>query len=275
MSRFQFDLNTLWKLLHLVYIVPGIGIILVILFGRTEFDKLGPYGDFIAGSTVPILTFISFLAVVITLRMQKEQLEMQREELRNSIEEMQETRKEFIEQNKTMRIQRFENTFFQMVSLHNEIVDSVTTHDGRKGRNAFYRIFDDLCIQYDFKKPAINLFDELDIIRDAYNALLKDYEDQLGHYYRNLYRIVKFIDESDIDDKNVYIEIIKAQLSSYELALLLYYGLSSSGTDFLHYIKNYNLLENLSKNRIINISHLNLFDHMLVKKSENFKTTAK
>ena len=34
-------------------------------------------------------------------------------------------RKEFIEQNTTLRFQRFENTFFNLVTLHHQIVDSI------------------------------------------------------------------------------------------------------------------------------------------------------
>lgn len=258
MNNFQFDLKTLWKLLNLAWILPLFGIILVNL-GNINFDKLGPFGDFIAGSTVPILTFVSFLAIVITLTMQKEQLEMQREELRNSIDEMQATRKEFEEQNKTLSKQRFDNTYFQMISLHNNIVSSLyfNGQNPKTGRSALPRYYHELKSQYQIlqMQQEFNGKDEISRIRMTFAKFLEKYEGELGHYFRNLHHTLKFLDESDIDDKETYIGIIKAQLSSHEQALILYYSLTILAYDFLMLIKKYNLLQNLNPNTLILDTH--------------------
>ncbi|PKG24401.1 hypothetical protein CWS01_07265 [Niallia nealsonii] len=49
----------------------------------------------------------------------------------------------------------------------------------------------------------------------------------MGHYYRNLTRIIKLIDESIFNDKEkeVYLGILRDQLSSDGLMLLFYNSL--------------------------------------------------
>ncbi|MFQ6391314.1 putative phage abortive infection protein [Priestia aryabhattai] len=239
------------------------GVILVKWAG-VNFTELGSFGDFFAGSTVPIFTLVSFIGLIITLRMQKQQLEMQRQELQNSILEMQETRREIKEQGQTMALQRFESTFFNMLSLHNEIIKSLSARDvfnaGALPKteravfpymiNFLKRTSDSLVVNNKIQNqpPIVQ-------IRTTYNELFKIYEAQLGHYFRNLYRIVKFVDEAHINDKekNTYIGIIKAQLSSYELTMLLYNGLSEHGIKFLPLMRKYNLLDNINK-ELSNIS---------------------
>jgi hypothetical protein len=63
-----------------------------------------------------------------------------------------------------------------------------------------------------------------------------------------MYRIVKFINESENSEaeKSNYVGILKAQLSSYELVLLLYNGLSDHGEKFYKLIRQYNLLDNIN-----------------------------
>jgi uncharacterized membrane protein len=256
------EFKILWDILKFIWVIPLLGIIIICLYSA-DFSGLGPFGDFVAGTTVPLLTFISFLAIVITLRMQKEQLELQRIELKNSVEEMQATRKEFEIQNKTLAVQRFENTFFQMVSLHNDIVNSINI-DGKIGRRLFRDLFN--ILEYYYNNVAMdnkhNNKEEIVKIRIAYNDFFEDKQQELGHYYRNLYRIIKLIDENDsltyVEKKN-YIGIIKAQLSSFELTLLLYNSLSINGQKFLLLIGKYNLFDNLNEKLLLREKHLFIY----------------
>ena len=53
---------------------------------------------------------------------------------------MEQTRDEFKIQNITLRKQRFENTFFQLQALHNEIIDKlrIEIFDGKYEERAFF-----------------------------------------------------------------------------------------------------------------------------------------
>jgi hypothetical protein len=260
MSKPESGMKWAWTIVKNMWVLPVMGFFLVDGL-KLDFNQLGPFGDFIAGTIVPVLTFASFLMVVATLGLQREQLEIQSRELRNSIEEMQSTRKEFEEQNETMAVQRFENTFFQMVNLHNQIVSSmhVGGQNAKTGKNAFYFLYRTL------KSTVYG--SNIKELRENYEEYYNTYENQLGHYFRNLYRIIKFIDETSIlryEDKKTYIGIIKAQLSSSELALLLYNGLSVNGTKFLPLMHEYNLLDNLNHEYLIKAAHYKLFQDLKV-----------
>lgn len=59
----------------------------------------------------------------------------------------------------------------------------------------------------------------------------------LGHYYRNLYQTVKYIDKQEneflsFDQKYDYIKTIRAQLSDHEQVILYYNSLSTLGYDW-------------------------------------------
>ncbi|MFF2287276.1 hypothetical protein [Peribacillus butanolivorans] len=82
-DKFLFNKRTLYLSLILVPLSLIIGIGIIKKWG-INFADLGPYGDFLAGTTVPILTFISFLALVMTLNLQKEQIDNQRKEFKEN-----------------------------------------------------------------------------------------------------------------------------------------------------------------------------------------------
>ena len=94
-----------------------------------------------------------------------------------------------------------------------------------------------------------------------------------GHYFRNLYRIVKLVHENEFytyeelggkssinsneyNAKNFemryrYISMLRAQLSDYELLWLFYNCLSDNGSEkFKPLVEEYSLLKNMPKNKL-------------------------
>lgn len=68
--------------------------------------------------------------------------------------------------------------------------------------------------------------------------LFQGHNDQLGHYFRHLYQMVKFLALADSkviseQDKNEYACIIRAELSDFEQALLYYNAVSDRGVSWL------------------------------------------
>lgn len=70
------------------------------------------------------------------------------------------------------------------------------------------------------------------------------------HYFRHLYRIVKFVDttpflpKNDFETRYNYIGILRAQLSRNELIFLFYNGLSCYGNEkFKELIEKYSILK--------------------------------
>ena len=66
----------------------------------------------------------------------------------------------------------------------------------------------------------------LDFTNQIYSEFYNKFNSDLGHYFRNLYHIFKFIKNSEEKDKNGYASILRSQLSNDELLLLFYNGIS-------------------------------------------------
>lgn len=227
-----------------------------------QFNKLGVVGDFFGGTTVGLLSLASIIFVIAAIVMQKEELALQREEVRK-------TREEYEITNKTMKKQQFENTFFNMITLHNEIVAAVnigSSNDEKKGRDALQYMYNIFKRHYN-NPPAVILdrylkaSNELEKVLIVYNRHFVSNENQLGHYFRNLFRIVKWIDNSDLkfEEKREYIGILRAQLSAYELRYLFYNALSDKGKDFKALLIKYNFFDDhLKSGDLIDLSHFDL-----------------
>jgi hypothetical protein len=82
-----------------------------------------------------------------------------------------------------------------------------------------------------------------------YNVFYITYGEELGQYYRTLYNILKLVERSEfIDEKYVYTNLIRAQLSRYELSLLFYNSLSDYGREKMApLVKEYKILKHLEK----------------------------
>lgn len=88
--------------------------------------------------------------------------------------------------------------------------------------------------------------------KKAYENIYKEHEEQIGHYYRHLYRIIKFIQDEHFSnnskenekEKKKYRGILRAQLSSMELLMLFYNVVySEKGEKFKETLKGTNFFD--------------------------------
>ncbi|MCR8866889.1 putative phage abortive infection protein [Priestia megaterium] len=281
MEKTEDFLKVLKKYVCFIWLTPLVGIVLIWWpwWPNEKNDKvitnfignLGPFGDFIAGTTVPLLTFVSFLAILKTLSLQKEQMLNQQEELNASIKEMR-------EQGKTLEIQRFESTFFNMLNLHNEIVrmmqDSHTSKN-QYGQQNFRIIYEFLVDVHKTKHDNLSgeektTDNERERISATYKDVFPDRSVELGQYFRNLHSIMRYIDETTSENinKDIYVEIIKAHLSSYEIALLFYNFigkpiLEEREIEFLKLLDNLGIIELMDYSLVIDKDlHIKIYEEL-------------
>ena len=270
-----------------IWIIGAISVLVIIglwyftyckLQGLTP-DERGTFGDMF-GSVNALYSGLAFAGIIFTILLQRKELKYQRDELR-------ETRQEFITQNKTLKSQKFENTFFNLISLHNQIVNDIdynkrVSRTGKagdshniivKGRDVFRDRFNNL------NKSFID-----DPITDFNKIFLEFYEERktdFGHYFRNLYRIIKIIHETEFYSRETlqldkieeskyelcnyieryrYTSIVRAQLSDYELLILFYNCLSENGAKkFKPLVEEYALLKNLPKGDVFHKDLINKY----------------
>lgn len=197
--------------------------------------KWGQFGDFISGLVGSLWALAGVILFYVALHDQREDIRINRKALHNQIEnlklqtiefkdqkiELQESRKIYKEQSETAKQQRFENTFFNLLTLHHEIINSITF--GTNEQWVKREFFKNCYIEYrrETRNEGIHPTD-YSLLNEKYFTFFKKYQSELGNYFRNLYNIIKFVNESDIEDKHKYVNFLRAQLSNYELLMMFY-----------------------------------------------------
>ena len=95
----------------------------------------GLAGDMYGGINA-LFTGLAFAGLIMTLIVQMRELELQREELGAMKDELSGQRSQMELQNESVKKQIFENTFFQMMRMHNEIVSKMDIRNVT-GRDCF------------------------------------------------------------------------------------------------------------------------------------------
>lgn len=164
-------------------------------FGK-HLAALGTYGDFVGGLTNPIIGSIGFFALMITITLQ-------------------------IRQNKRASEQSYEASIFNLINLQNNIIENIDYNKHTK-RSAFGKFLND------FDEP-FNAVGLILLPANTYSSACSYYKmfnsgsnEYFGHYFRNLYTILKTIDKlpESHDRKKYYARILRAQLSMDELTVL-------------------------------------------------------
>lgn len=101
----------------------------------------GQFGDMF-GTVNALFSGLAFAGIIYTILLQREELKEQRAELQLTREELKGQKQEFKTQNITLKRQRFEATFFNMVSIHYKIMD-LTLYKSQSGVRAFVQISKD------------------------------------------------------------------------------------------------------------------------------------
>lgn len=137
-------------------------------------------------------------------------------------------------------IRHFESILFSLISAYDNVVQdmdiqSTETHALiASGRDCFHRyVTRHLKPIYKRLKSAQPNGDELNLANNTYNRVWTRHRHNLSHYFRFLYNIFKFIDTAELptDLKKKYTNIVRAQLSDYELLILFYNCLHENGSD--------------------------------------------
>ena len=196
---------------------------------------------------------------------------------RRKQQELEQTVKEIEGQKETPQKQKFESSFFQLLGLHNDIVNSMEIslgHTVYQGWQCFDYLLDEFRHNYGGAEEryhagmAQNPYEarqlRLKWINDKYEELFDRYQSQVGPYFRNLYNVVKFVDRSDFPrdykTKKFYTNLIRAQLSRDELGLLFYNCLSDRGAKFKKLVEKYALLKYLPFEVLMNKKHRTLYE---------------
>lgn len=237
-------------LIGLAILAAIIGIIIPIFMYNMNFSTSEKENilSWVGSFSMPFLTLSTILILIGTIYSQKEET----------------------------KFQKFENTFFHLINFNHEIVNAIDIKGEfsgeRKGRQYFmktYYNFKSFCdkktgrMEYDFIIDSKGYIEMKEKVVKIYEEFFDMEEENLGHYFRNLYHIFKFIDKQTIlaeEEKLYYASLVRAQLSSYELLLLFYNVMSKHGIlKFKPLVDKYDVLQNMNPNKLIHIKHFEIY----------------
>ncbi|MFT5785145.1 MAG: hypothetical protein ACI9KK_000490 [Ascidiaceihabitans sp.] len=200
-------------------------------------------GDTLAG----FAGALAFIWIVVTVAMQSIELSDQR-----SV--MGEQKDEFANQNANMKEQIYDNTFFQMLSTLGDIIEAIDLNSekyGRtSGRDCFKIYYARLTAHLEGASPA-----DFDMVNEEFFV---KYGHEFGHYFRFLYNFFRFIDQSEYT-KEHHVKVLRAFLSDYELLLIYYNCLTTTGSNFEKYLTKYAVFDNLPDRKMIEADHLSRY----------------
>ena len=248
----------------LVFMLVSLGWItfsVVIILVSKGFDfslaNLGMYGDSFNILT-SLFTGLAFAGVIISVRLQKE-------ELKNVQEEFKEQTKALNYQQQEMAIQSFDNKFFQMLNVFNNIIKNLNYENTNSLGKTVYdqdgmhrRCFDEREI-YKGREVLIRIKEILEMkkiknkegFHIEFENFNQKYDTTFKFYFINLYQILKYIDKhlKDFEQAKNYTNIVRAQLSKDELVLLFYNAIGVipfSGENYKKLVEKYAFFEHLT-----------------------------
>ncbi len=202
------------------------------------------FGD-LYGALNTLFSGLAFLGVIISIWFQSEELNDTRREISKQTAL-------FSTQNDAMDKQSFENTFFQLLGLNNEIIKmasvDITFTDKLDNKQSFKgdgrAAFKELSLYFFVYKEK-----SADNWAGAYEKFHSEVDDILGHYFRSIYQTLKLIDNAPFSyiEKKEYANMLRAQMSKYELGLLFYNCICKLGNiKFKPLLEKYEFFEHLS-----------------------------
>jgi putative phage abortive infection protein len=226
---------------------------------RWRFENPGAFGDAF-GPLSAVMASIAALSAIAAFRSQVQQYtgDLERRELDDEIAASERERLAAREAAADARTEKlnFETTFFNLLEAFRAIVADVDLRT-RKGTTATaHDAFRIMCNYYE----ARIAYDE-ETPERAWQLTADEYKNDLNHYFRFMYHVVKFVDDSSIKEKYFYVRLIRASLSESELKLLALNAQFGEGREkFKGLIERYALLHNLDERVIAGVDLSALYD---------------
>lgn len=244
-----------------IYLVVFIIIIVIICklpahFAQSEcytlYKETGPIGDTIGGTMGPFVAIAAAILTFLAFWVQFKANEQQR---------------------KDIALERFESNLFELIHIQHDITNNLIFVEKNcdkniikaQGRDVFQYVYENYYFTYGNNYSIIAGVKMLMQIQDVNRYTDLKELGYLDHYFRHLYRIFKYINDSEIiDDKHKYKYscIVRAGLSQYELIMLFYNCLSSNGNEnFKPLIETYAIFNNIRVELLAKQEHKDLYSN--------------
>lgn len=221
---------------NLIHEIPAKGTI-------RKIEALGYIGSYAGGIISPLLSAITVAAIFYTMYLQR----YDNEQNKTLIEK----------QSFQIEKQNFENTFFSLLSQHNQVLNDISSPPPPYGLGSIHLPKSDISETY-FQVQQRKDFKEA-------REYLVHVEKRTDHYFRIVYQILKFIDKktplqnnsqiTEIESKKIYSSMLRALINQEILILIALNACSTEETPSYHGYKNliekFEFLEHLKIDNLI------------------------
>ena len=202
-------------------------------------ENRGTFGDMF-GAANALFSGLAFAGVAYAIMLQRAEVAIAREELLSSRAIQKEQERLTQIQQDTLNRQMFEGTFFKLLELFVHLVQDldIRTPESRviKGADVFEEILREVMAREGEAAPLT-----------LYSEIALRYKPDLGHYFRTLVNMLKFVDNAAISenaDVRLYTNLIRAQITDPEATILALQGLTPRGANLKPLLEDYALLKN-------------------------------
>jgi hypothetical protein len=256
-----------WVLFAIAFVVVALWVGAgVLLYDADESTPIwgnrGTFGDMF-GSINALFSGLAFAGIIFTVLLQRQELQLQRHELKLQREEIIENRKELTGQreqlemqSKTFARQNFESTFFNLVQKLREVTGSLLEGISPTFQSVRDRSLRDV---RDLKISPENLFD---CVEKVVAIHIRDDQDVLDIFFQILMTVLKYVDNSDQENKRFYADVVRCSLSHTQLFCVFYATSLDHDTrhrDLRVLIEKYGLFKHLPPAYLISPEHMRAF----------------
>jgi Putative phage abortive infection protein len=118
------------------------------------------------------------------------------------------------------------------------------------GRWCFEEWFHNLIGRYQVKSN--NGQGSIEIVKQVLQEIDPALEQSTGHYFRSLCGILRFADQSGLPNKETYIQLVRNQLSTFEVSILFYRcAISDDYVELKTLVEKYALLRHINVSSFI------------------------
>ena len=208
-----------------------------------NFSNSGAFGDSF-GPISALMASVAAISAIMAYRSQSQEIErlhareVEEDRLRRLDDERRQQR-DIIEDVNT-RKSLFEGTFFKLLDAFRSIVSE--TDVGAPGSQKVARDAFKSMVRYMVNRSSSGDH------HVSWKMTSEYYQNDLNHYFRFLYHVIRFVDESEIENKYFYIRLVRAHLSESEIVLVALNCAYGNGREkFLPLVEKYSLLHNISE----------------------------
>lgn len=233
--------------------------------------KLNEISGWIGDIMSPFFGLASVILLIVTIILQRDDMIAHQDELQS-------TREDLNKQIQMIELQRFEGTFFNLLSFHNDFISSMKSElicvnikkeQNISGKKCLEYLYKEFQKNYEIKHIDYTFLDSSmmrdveeevrEVVKLSYDKVYNKNEDYMSRYFTSLYHILKFIDISNsisYEEKKYYASLVRAHLTNYELALIFYNcNLEYGAEKFKPLVNKYDLMQNMNRIFLLHKSH--------------------